>query len=144
MPARDPCTSVTKYIQHGHYKVGQVSLLTAAAKPTETPAREKRTKAGDQQKGGGKKNRMGGVLPFISVTEDACEHACARLPVPFSWHAVTVVFLERRGSDRTDKNSMDKGLGLSPSQLSSRARARTHDRFCHVIYNRDKSPALFP
>jgi len=37
----------------------------------------------------------------------------ARLRVPFSRHAITVVFLEHRGFDQTDKNSTNKGLGLS-------------------------------
>lgn len=57
---------------------------------------------------------------------------------PFSRHAVTVVFLEHREYDRTDKNSTNKGLGLS-----RRVIVLAHGHFYYVIYCRTKVPPFF-
>lgn len=115
MLARDPCTSVTKYIQHGHYKVGQVSLLTAA-KPTETPAAPR-----EKDENGTNRRMEGKRIEWVEYshlfrsrrTRVSTRARFARSCSFLQRHAVTVVFLEHRGSDQTDKNSTNKGLGLS-------------------------------
>jgi len=96
---------------------------------------EKRTKT-KLTEGWRIKNRMGGVLPFILVTKDACEHACA-LVFLFPRRVVTVVFLEH---PRIRSNWQKFEQRTCPAAHTI---VLARDRFYCVIYYRNKSRRPF-